>query len=349
MQLRCPGCRADLSIPEGLADRTVRCRYCDLTFRPIDERPRIRAALPAAPPVVRPVSTPARPAPRRDDDEPRSRPRRRRSSMPLLLLIPFLLVALFGLVLVLGAVGYFAFGSKSDASSSNATLTGLTEHGTIPAETLDRIKAMTVFVKVDAGALQGSGSGFLIKVDGDTGYLVTNDHVANPRDDDDRRGRRLGPRFPRGTPRLTVVLNSGTAFERSVSATQLIADSEKDLAILRIKAPNLPQPLDLADHAQLVETMPVFIIGFPFGEELGLKRNPAVNVARATVTSIRRDRANKPALVQLQGELHPGNSGGPVVDAQGRLIGVAVAKLEGTQIGFAIAPTVLEDLLRRGR
>jgi len=49
--------------------------------------------------------------------------------------------------------------------------------------------------------------------------------------------------------------------------------------------------------------------------------------------------------LQLQGELHPGNSGG----AGGRLIGVAVAKLEGAQIGFAIAPTVLEDLLRRGR
>src|SRR5262249_60914127 len=85
---------------------------------------------------------------------------------------------------------------------------------------------------------------------------------------------------------------------------------ERDLAILSIRAPDLPRPLDLTDHAELTETMPVYILGFPFGERLALAGNPAVNIGRATVTSIRRDRENRPALVQLQGELHPGDSGG---------------------------------------
>jgi predicted Zn finger-like uncharacterized protein len=354
MLLHCPGCRSSLSIPDGLADRTVRCKYCNETFRPAEVDGGVPTLEPAEPVRVRPLSaTPpptARPAPTRREPPPAQA--RRRSLRTLWLLIPFGLVALLGAALAIGALVMVIFdhGSSSQAAGGGSPI-GQAE--TLPPETLERLKAMTVFVKVDAGMLQASGSGFLIKTDAQGGFVVTNNHVANPRDDEPERGPfgpRFGPAFRRpANPRITVVLHSGTEAERSVPARLFIADAEDDLAILRIEAEQLPQPLDLMDHADLAETMPVFILGYPFGEQLGLKRNPAVNVGKATVTSIRRDRANKPALVQLQGELHPGNSGGPVVDAQGRLIGVAVSKVRGTQIGFAIAPTVLEDLLRRGR
>src|SRR5262249_18927924 len=162
-------------------------------------------------------------------------------------------------------------------------------------------------------------------------------HVVNPTDDED------GPGMPRFRPRnrapvpvtRTAVLNSGTAAERSIAAHLYRADAERDLAILSIEAKDLPRPLDLTDHPHLTEAMPVELLGSPFGEELGLRRNPAVNIGKATVTRVRRDHANQPAMVQFEGEIHPGNSGGPVVDSQGRLIGIAVMKLRGTRIGFA--------------
>ena len=51
------------------------------------------------------------------------------------------------------------------------------------------------------------------------------------------------------------------------------------------------------------------------------------------------------ALVQITGDIHPGNSGGPVVDAAGRLVGIAVAKIRNTNIGFAIPTCQLAAVL----
>lgn len=285
------------------------------------------------------------------------------------------------------------------------------KHDQLSPAMLAFLKDLTVFVKVDAGQLQGSGSGFLIKVDGETGYIVTNDHVANPeppRNEPAGPGMPFGPFGPGGpgmgpfgpigpgmgpfgpgpgmgpfgpgpgfppgmggpfgpglppmprlfeppaargrvNARLTVVVHSGTERERELPAEVIDSEPDQDLAILRVRGAGLPRPINLADRAAVAETMPVYIVGYPFGEQLGFDKNPAVNLALAAVTALRSDRDNKPLLVQLQGEIHPGNSGGPVVDAKGRLTGVAVAKIRNTQIGFAIAPQVLEGVLHRGK
>jgi hypothetical protein len=52
--------------------------------------------------------------------------------------------------------------------------------------------------------------------------------------------------------------------------------------------------------------------------------------------------------VQLDGELNPGNSGGPIVDGEGKLVGIAVSKIPGTKISFAIPPAELTELLKGG-
>lgn len=52
---------------------------------------------------------------------------------------------------------------------------------TIPPETLAKIKGATAFVKIVAGSGSGSGSGFVIKVEGQSAYVVTNHHVIEPR------------------------------------------------------------------------------------------------------------------------------------------------------------------------
>jgi hypothetical protein len=204
----------------------------------------------------------------------------------------------------------------------------------IPAAVLKDLKAATVFVKVRLGPLEASGSGFLMQTDGDRGLLVTNEHVVAP------------PR-PGGPPVVEVVFHSGRKEEQVAPAEVVAADKERDLAILRVRnVKNLPAALDLADKVEVSETMPVYILGFPFGKALSLtKGNPALTIGKGSVSSIREDEQGRVKIIQLDGDLNPGNSGGPVVDARGRLVGVSVAKVRGTHIGMAIPPAELTEML----
>jgi len=205
----------------------------------------------------------------------------------------------------------------------------------IPVKTLNELKGATVFVRVAAGPLSGSGSGFLVKVEGETGYLVTNHHVIEP------------PR-PGLPTAVTAVFWSGTRKEQSAPAVVLAADALYDLAVLKVTGvKDLPAPIDLSQKVELIETMPVFMLGFPFGRALSTtKGNPAITIGKGTVSSIRTNDNDEVAFVQLDGDLNPGNSGGPVVDGKGRLVGIAVAKLRGTRIGMAIPPLELSRMLQ---
>jgi regulation of enolase protein 1 (concanavalin A-like superfamily) len=102
----------------------------------------------------------------------------------------------------------------------------------------------------------------------------------------------------------------------------------------------------VAKETEPVETMPVHVFGFPFGESLALGRgSPSVVVGKGSVSSVRRDGSGKIVTVLIDGALNPGNSGGPVVDTQGRLVGVAVASIRGANIGIAIPRHELLEVL----
>ncbi|MBI1918018.1 MAG: trypsin-like peptidase domain-containing protein [Planctomycetes bacterium] len=204
----------------------------------------------------------------------------------------------------------------------------------IPLKTLNELKGATVFIRVKAGPLSSSGSGFLVRVDGETGYLVTNHHVITP--------------LRRGLPTaVTAVFWSGTRKEQSAPAVVLASDPQYDLAVLKVTGvKELPAPIDLSQKVDLIETMPVFMLGFPFGQALSTRRgNPGITIGKGTVSSLRTNEFDEVAFVQLDGDLNPGNSGGPVVDTKGRLVGIAVAKLRGTRIGMAIPPLELNRML----
>jgi S1-C subfamily serine protease len=101
----------------------------------------------------------------------------------------------------------------------------------------------------------------------------------------------------------------------------------------------LPRPVEFRETPDRVETMPVYTFGYPFGEALSTSHgNPAITVGRASVSSIRRDDFGRLVAVQIDGALNPGNSGGPVVDVKGRLIGVAVSTIRRAHIGQVIPP-----------
>jgi S1-C subfamily serine protease len=204
------------------------------------------------------------------------------------------------------------------------------------AKDLADLKAATVFIKVTAGTAHGSGSGFLIKSESTAGYVATNHHVIGP----SIRGRRAE------AAGVTVVFRSGTADERSYAGVVIADDPDNDLAIVKVMGvANLPKPVNLKP-ANLVETLPVVVYGFPFGTKLGVDaQNPSITVTQGSVSSIRRNARNEVVAVQIDGSLNPGNSGGPILDAEGRLVGVAAATIPGAHIGLAIPAEDLNRLL----
>jgi len=72
---------------------------------------------------------------------------------------------------------------------------------------------------------------------------------------------------------------------------------------------------------------------------------PAVTISHGTVSSTRLDVNDEPFLLQIDGDVHPGNSGGAVVDLGGGLVGVAVAAVRQTNISFAIASALVRRSL----
>jgi S1-C subfamily serine protease len=227
----------------------------------------------------------------------------------------------------------------------------------LPAKVLDPLKAATTFIKLQGDGHLSSGSGFVVKVDETSAYIVTNQHVvATTKTVEESYTIMRGTRTITGkrtvtinvkNPRMTVVFHSGTSKEQSATAEVLAADEDCDLAVLKV-AKNKDAPvLPFAKPAELRETIPVYVLGFPFGSALAIdKGNPAITIGKGAISSIRRKKNDELATVQIDGALNPGNSGGPVVDAQGRLVGVAVATIKGSNgIGFAVPVTDLEQFL----
>ena len=234
-----------------------------------------------------------------------------------------------------------------------------------------------------------SGSGFLIHTDGETGYAITNHHVVHlttlverktayiapiapirpitpitpPRIVPGQPIKPIQPIRPGGgieyktemaevtvpLPNITLVFGAGGKNERSVKAEVVAADKDADLAVVKFTGlKDMPKPLSLKSP-ELVETLPVFVFGFPFGKSLALdKGNPNITVTRAAVSSLRNNKAGDVAIVQLDGDVNPGNSGGPVVDDKGNLVGVVFARIRDSKIGLAI-PTQRVHRILTGR
>jgi S1-C subfamily serine protease len=184
--------------------------------------------------------------------------------------------------------------------------------------TLKKVKAATVHLQVkvpDGRVLQGSG--FFTD---EPGLIVTNAHVLNMLDPESRK-----------PVRVDVTIESGTDRSRTCIGQVLGVDRGSDLGLIRVEDKDLPQPLKLGDVNELLETETVYVFGFPFGKDLGKE----ITVALSTVSSLRKSGAFI-SKVQLEGGLNPGNSGGPVVNGKGHVVGVAVCGVRGSKIGFAV-------------
>lgn len=184
----------------------------------------------------------------------------------------------------------------------------------------------------------GTGSGVIFDRDGDTVFIVTNNHVIE------------------GAAEIEVVLASG---ERVIAAVKG-ADPLTDLAVLTITAPDRNvTPVDLGNSDLLKAGEPAIAIGNPLG--LDYSRTVTVGVISSTQRSIPQDVDGDGAsdwemdVIQTDAAINPGNSGGALINIAGQLIGINSAKISEVGIegmGFAIpindAKPIISDLLQYG-
>lgn len=199
---------------------------------------------------------------------------------------------------------------------------------------VNRIKDAVVYVDVTLTLANGdeggaSGSGFVISNDG---KIVTNAHVVSMEMETEDGGTQVAAKR-----QVQVIFHSGTSRAEAYDATVLRENPEKDLALLQIDL-KTPVFLEMADSDAIQETTAVFVCGHP----LGLKE---ISIRSGSVTA-HRTWQGRP-YIEHDAMAESGNSGGPVVDQDGRIIGVHTLTLAtaNNMTKFAIPSNVLRDWL----
>ena len=165
------------------------------------------------------------------------------------------------------------------------------------------------------------GSGFVIDLDG---HIVTNDHVAQ------------------AAEQLLVTL----ADEHTVSAEVVGADAGTDLAVLKIDVPAEELTVaELGNSASLQVGQRAIAIGNPFG----LERTITTGVISSLGRTLNRDDSDFQIaeVIQTDAAINPGNSGGPLLDSQGRVIGVNSAIVSGSGTSSGVGFAIPVDIVRR--
>jgi S1-C subfamily serine protease len=386
----CPKCRTTYDAPDEVSGRKVRCVKCQEIFR---VEPPPQAAPPAADPAKAEDAPPRRGRPaRRSPPRSARKPGSRIGLVMAIFVVLFTLLILGATFTVAGYFIYHTMNPEQEARPRDTTVrppqfdggndddddagppdagdgkvadyeaaalakadpgptvlrprlpapAGEEEapparaDGSLAQDVLQRVKdAVPLMMVTEDDGSGGSGSGFLVE----PGIVVTNRHVVGMLD--------VGARPPR---KIEVVFYSGEANELKLAGEVIGQDPDEDLAIVRVpRHAKLPRPLAVATSQTVSETQPVFVVGFPGGPE----RSKNVTVTKTSVSSLIKE-AGRLKTIQVFGGMNPGNSGGPVVDGRGQVVGVSVAgvmatiargRMENTGINYAIPGDMVRSLL----
>ena len=257
-------------------------------------------------------------------------------------------VAALTALVIGGAAGYGGAtlarqASPSSAASANPSAEpGVTRTPVAPpppsansVEIARRVLPATVMIQVG----RGTGSGFLVDKEG---RIVTNNHVVAGAADGSK---------------IRVIYSDG----RRINAVLVGRSPSYDIAVIKASGAGSIQPIELGDSGNVQVGEPVLALGSPLGLS-GTVTEGIVSAQNRPVIVTETSDADAPTAyinaIQTDAQINPGSSGGPLVDAGGRVIGVNSAILtfgpsRNIGLGFAIpinqAAAIADQLIKRGK
>jgi len=222
------------------------------------------------------------------------------------------------------------------AEKLSPSVVNITSEGTIETDTEAGIFDFFDFgpfggqPKSESKKFKGTGTGFIVR---DNGYIITNTHVVKDAD------------------KITVTLNDGREFPGEV-----LIDSRTDLALVKIKATGL-KALEFGDSDKLKVGQWVVAIGNPFGFQNTITTGVISGLSREFAVGEGDNGTFYPDAIQTDASINPGNSGGPLVDLDGKVIGInsAIASPSGGSVGLGFsvpsntAKFVIDRLIKDGK
>ena len=279
------------------------------------------------------------------EKKPKEKKSEARNGRILKLICVCLVCALVG-GLVGGFVSWSALKSRLPSASSDKPIVPSVETKNVSNETATandiynvgcrqtvgislEVTSANIFGQTSASAV--AGTGFIITSDG---YIMTNYHVIEPAYENNYK--------------ITVLFKDGTSYEASIAGFE----EDSDVAVLKIDANDL-SPVSIGNSDNIAVGDSVFAIGHPLGE---LDFSMTSGRVSALDRSITADRNSAPInMFQFDAAINSGNSGGPVFNESGEVIGIATAKVGSSGVeglGFAIpindAADIANELITKG-
>lgn len=243
------------------------------------------------------------------------------------------IVVLFAFIL--GGLSMYYFSSKNKVivteegekveitntcKSCNSTV--IMENGSLAASVEKTVNSVVMIKTYNGSRAKGSGSGFIYKIDGDYAYVMTNHHVID------------------GGNKWTVI----TSTDEEVDGTVLGSDEYVDIAVIKIKKKSYMEAVTMMSSDSKVHLGDtVFTIGAPVGYEYrGTVTNGIVSgLNRLVEVSLKNNTQGDYVMevIQTNTAVNPGNSGGPLFNTNGEVVGIISMKLVENSIegmGFAI-------------
>ncbi|MEY8442173.1 trypsin-like peptidase domain-containing protein [Lactobacillaceae bacterium 24-114] len=181
------------------------------------------------------------------------------------------------------------------------------------------------------------GSGVIYKKSGNSAYIVTNNHVVS------------------GSSALQVILSNG----KKVNATLVGADAATDLAVLKINSANVDTVAEFGNSNSIAAGQDVLAIGSPMGSEYANTVTKGIISATNRTLKTSTD-GTMTSVIQTDAAINSGNSGGPLINMAGQVIGINSMKLasnnDGSSVegmGFAIPSNevvkIINQLIKNGK
>ena len=203
------------------------------------------------------------------------------------------------------------------------------------------VSPSVVSIEVTAASGSGTGSGSIYKSNANNSFIITNNHVIET---------------AAVSGQIEVELNNGEV----LPATIIGRNSEYDIALISIKKGNLPE-IAIGNSSTLSIGDPVIAFGSPLGLS-GTVTSGIVSALNRPVTTGSLNAESFMDAIQTDAAINPGNSGGPLVDSQGRIVGVnsaiatvgsAAATAGNIGLGFSIpfnqAKRIADELIATGK